>query len=156
MTKKTRQEVQVILKEKMPNLGKAGTLLNVRSGYARNYLIPQNLGELATAKAIKAMEFNQQKLELEEKKLIETAFKTKKVLEEINEFYIQKRIGENNKIFGSISGKQVLDLLESQLQLNLKKVFVEIPEIKEVGRFPVTLRLHPSVKAKIVIEIQPK
>ncbi len=156
MTKKTRKEVQVVLKETIQNLGKAGSLSTVKSGYARNYLIPQQLGELATLQAVKAVKLKQREFELKEKQVIENCLKIKKSLEQAGDFIIQKRISDDNKIFGKISVRQVIELIETQLQVNLNKASVDMPEIKELGTFSATVNLHPTVKADIKLEILPK
>src|SRR6476659_3411150 len=100
MTKKVRKEVQVVIKQSTQNLGKAGNLLVVKSGYARNYLIPQQIAELATLTAIKTLELKQKQLEENEKAQIEFCLKNKSILEQVDKFIIQKRIGDNIKIFG--------------------------------------------------------
>ena len=156
MTKKTKKEVQIVLKETIQNVGKAGSLSIVKSGYARNYLIPNQLGELATVKAIKAVKLKQREFEAKENQFIENCQKIKKSLEQTGEFIIQKRTSDDNKIFGKISVRQVVELLENQLQVDLNRASVEMPEIKELGTFPITVTLHPTVKANITLEILPK
>lgn len=156
MTKKTRKEVQVILKETIPTLAKAGSLLIVRSGYARNYLIPQQLGELATSQAIKGVELKRREFEAKEKLFIDSCVKTKKILEQMGEFILQKRTSDDNKIFGKISNRQIIELVENKANLDLNKASVEMPEIKELGSFPVTIILHKTIKAEITLEVLSK
>lgn len=156
MTKKVRKEVQIVLTQTTQNLGKAGSLLLVRSGYARNYLIPRNIGELATQTAIKNLELKQKELEVKEKLNIEQCFKNKTLLEEVGQFIIQKRIGDDNKIFGKITVKQVRDIIENKTNIDLKTATIEIPEIKELGVFSLFIVLHPQVKAAVRLEILPQ
>lgn len=156
MTKKVRKEVQIVIKQTTPNLGKVGNLLVVKSGYARNYLIPQQVAELATQTAIKTLELKQKELEENEKVQIKLALEKKSVLEQVDKFIIQKRIGENNKVFGKITLKQILTTLESKTNLDLKKVSIELPEIKELGIYPISVLLHSTVKANLKIEILPQ
>jgi large subunit ribosomal protein L9 len=156
MTKKVRKEVQVVIKQSTQNLGKAGNLLVVKSGYARNYLIPQQIAELATLTAIKTLELKQKQLEENEKAQIEFCLKNKSILEQVDKFIIQKRIGDNNKIFGKITLKQIRDVIESKTNVDLNKASIELPEIKELGNYSITVILHPTVKANLKIEILPQ
>ena len=103
MTKKVKKEVQIVLAETIPNLGKAGSLVVVRSGFARNYLIPQQKGELATLETINGLETKRKELEVKEKQFIDLCEKNKSILEQTNEFILQKRVGDDNKIFGKIT-----------------------------------------------------
>jgi large subunit ribosomal protein L9 len=155
MTKKVKKEVQIVLTQTISNLGKVGSLVVVRSGYARNFLIPQAKGELATPEAIKTLETKQKDLEAKEKLYIELCQKNKRILEESGHFIIQKRVGDDNKIFGKITLKQVSEVIETQTNIELSNSLIEIPEIKELGSFSGTVILHPTVKANIKIEILP-
>ena len=156
MTKKVRKEVKVVLKQSTANLGKVGNLLVVKSGYARNHLIPQQIAELATQRAIKTLEIKQKELEENEKVQLGLALEKKLVLEQVDKFIIQKRIGENNKVFGKITLKQILTAIESKTNLDLNKATVELPEIKELGIYSISVVLHPTVRANLKIEILPQ
>jgi large subunit ribosomal protein L9 len=156
MTKKVKKEVQVVLTQTIPNLGKTGSLVIVRSGYARNYLLPQQKGELATPEAVQSLEVKQKELETKEKAYIEICAKNKTLLEQFGPFMIQKRIGEDNKIFGKITIKQVRDLIEAKVNIDLSNATIEIPEIKELGIFSATINLHPTLVAAVKIQILPQ
>lgn len=156
MTKKVKKESQIVLTQTIQNLGQVGSLVVVRSGYARNFLIPQAKAELATPVAIQNLEVKQKELETKEKEHIKSCLKTKTDLEQIAKFVIQKRIGEENKIFGKITVKQLRDIIEAKANLNLDKATIEIPEIKELGIYDALIILHPEVKAKIKLEILPQ
>lgn len=156
MTKKVRKEVQVVIKQSTPNLGKAGNLLVVKSGYARNYLIPHQIVELATQTAIKNVELKQKQFEENEKREIQFCLKNKSILEQEGKFIIQKRIGDNNKIFGKITLKQIRDVIESKTNLDLNKASIEVPEIKELGSYSISVMLHPTVQANLKLDILPQ
>ncbi len=156
MTKKVRKEVQVVIKQSTPNLGKAGNLLVVKSGYARNYLIPHQIAELATQTAIKNLELKQKQFEENEKTQIELCLKNKSILEQVDKFIIQKRIGDNNKIFGKITLKQIRDVIESKTNLDLNKASIDVPEIKELGSYSISVLLHPTVQANLKFDILPQ
>jgi len=156
MTKKVKKEIQIVLTQTIENLGKVGSLVVVKSGYARNYLLPQERAELATPLAIQNLEVKQKELETREKENVDSFLKTKATLEQIGKFIVQKRIGEENKIFGKITLKQLRDIIETKANLNLNNANIEIPEIKELGTFDATVVLHPEVKAQIQLEILPQ
>ena len=153
MTKKIRKEVQVVLTQAHQELGKTGSLVVVRSGYARNYLIPQKIAELATSAAIKLLEVKQKETKLKEKADLELYQQTKSILENMGRFIIQKRVGDNNKIFGKITLTQVKDILESKGNINLKNATIKMPEIKELGLFPVEINFNTAIKALVNVEI---
>jgi len=153
MTKKTRKEVQLILKKTLPLLGKSGNLVIVRSGYARNYLIPNQLGEIASLQSLKRLEIQQEKEEKEEKRRLEKSLQKKQVLEQHGVFILRKRTSQGDKIFGKIASKQILELLETTLNLDLKEAKLSLPEIKELGKYQFDLSLHPKVKVSLSLEI---
>jgi len=153
MTKKTRKEVQLILKKTLPFLGKSGSLVIVKSGYARNYLIPNQLGEIASLQALKSLELQQQKEEKEEKRKVDNCLQKKQVLEEHGLFILKKRTSQGDKIFGKIGSKQILELLETTVNLDLKEAKLRLPEIKELGSYQFNVSLHPKVKVNLSLEI---
>jgi large subunit ribosomal protein L9 len=153
MTKKTRKEVQLILKKTLPFLGKSGSLVIVKSGYARNYLIPNQLGEIANLQSLKNLEIQQEKQEKEEKRKVDHCHQKKQVLEQHGVFILRKRTSQGDKIFGKIASKQILELLETTVKLDLKEAKVSLPEIKELGRYQFNLSLHPKVKVNLSLEI---
>ena len=99
MTKKVKKEVQIVLTQAIPNLGKVGSLVFVKSGYARNYIIPFHKGESSTSALVKLIDQKQKTLDSKEKSYIELCLKNKIILEQSYPFIIQKRISEDNKIF---------------------------------------------------------
>lgn len=156
MTKKVKKELQIVLTKTTPNLGKLGSLVHVKSGYARNYILPLQLGQLSTSATIKILQRKQKILDAREKLRIEVCLKNKVILEKSHPFTIQKRISEDNKIFGKVTLKQVRTIIESKTNLDLTNTIIEIPEIKEIGTFTINVILHPNVKAQILIEILPQ
>jgi large subunit ribosomal protein L9 len=153
MTKKIKKEIQILLKQTHSKLGKSGTLVFVRSGYARNYLIPLNIGELSTSQTVKLIERKQKALSLKEELYVELCNKNKAILEQNHPYIITKRVSEDNKIFGKVTLKQVKTLLEKQTNLNLQETLIEFPEIKKIGSFPITIHLHAKVKTQVKIEV---
>ena len=156
MTKKIKKEVQVILTKNQEKLGKIDNFIVIKSGYARNYLIPQKIAEIATLAAIKRLKVKQKKLESKEKTFIELCKKNKLALEQIGQFTIQKRISNDNKIFGKITFKQIRNIFEKQINIDLGEIKIKIPEITGLGIFPVEIIFHSTVKAIVQLEILPQ
>ncbi|CAM9112386.1 unnamed protein product [Chrysoparadoxa australica] len=153
MTKKVKKEIQVILKKSIAKVGSTGTIVSTKSGYARNYLIPQKLAELATPEAITLVNKQKKAIQIEEEKIIKNCLEQKNALEQINDFIILKRVGEGNKIFGNITAKQILETITNLSGINLTNISLSVPEMNELGTYPIQLTLHPDVIANINISI---
>lgn len=155
MTKKIKKEVQILLTETIPNLGQLDNLVYVKSGYARNFLLPLQRAKRSTLAIIKKLEKKQKNIELKEKLNLEFCLKNKIILEQMENFIIYKRISEDKKIFGKITLKQVRTVLENKTNIDFSKALIEIPEVKELGSFYAHITLHPNVKTKVKINILP-
>ena len=145
--------MKVILKEDIKSLGLKGDVVNVSDGYARNYLLPKNLAVEATSGNLKELENlkhkEEQKKEQELKKAMETARKI-----EGKTILAATRVGDNGKLFGSITNKEIAELLEKNFNISIDKRKIEIKEaIKALGTYPVTIRIHPQVVAKIMVQV---
>jgi large subunit ribosomal protein L9 len=142
--------MKVILKETVESLGKAGDILKVADGYARNFLIPRRLAIEASSKSLKT-------LEQEKKHILQKVEKGKKqaelLVEKINGVTctISRRIGEQDKLFGSVTTKDIEKSLSDQgIEIDRKTIILEEP-IKSLGEFPVKIRLQPGITAEIKI-----
>lgn len=153
MTKKVKKEVQVILFGNSSTTKNNERLAVVRSGYARNYLIPQKKARIASLMDVN--EFNQKKIdaELQEKVYVENCLKHKSSLEKNQPYLIQKKTGENNKIFGKLTIKQVKQTIEEKTGVDLETASIELPEIKQIGKFPIIIKLHSTVQANVTLDI---
>lgn len=144
--------MQVILKQKVESLGKAGDAVNVSDGYARNFLIPNGL-------AIEANFKNLSMLENEKKTVLLKAAKEQKKAEALAEKFrdvtctITRRVGEQDKLFGSVNAKDIHEALLAQgLEVDRKDIVLNEP-IKAIGAFPVTLKLSAGVAAEIKVVV---
>lgn len=140
------------MKEDVESLGKVGDTLNVADGYARNFLVPRSLAIEASGKNIKALEH--------EKKIIlhraETRKKKAEALEEkisgIN-CTILRLMGEQGKLFGSVSTRDIEELLLKQgIEVDRKNIILKEP-IRSFGEFPVKIKLDPGVTVEIKITV---
>jgi large subunit ribosomal protein L9 len=144
--------MKVILTQDMDNLGKAGALVEVKPGYGRNYLLPRNLAVLATAK-------NVRRLDHEKAGILARAAKHKANMEaqaqRLNgvELKFARKVGEQDKLFGSVTSKDVHEALEAQKwEIDRKQIVLPEP-LKTLGTHEVPVRLHSDVTAKVKVTI---
>ena len=145
--------MKVILLEDVKSLGKKGEVVNVSDGYARNMLLPKKLGVEATPanlNSLKLKKANDDKLAQEALEAAQ-AFKEKGDAASVR---IPIKAGENGRVFGSVSAKEIADAAKAQLNFDLdKKKFVMDGPIRELGTTRVTVRLHPKVTAELAVEV---
>lgn len=144
--------VQLILSEDVGGLGEAGDLVKVKPGYARNFLIPQG-------KAITATEARVNELEHHRRVVAEKVTRNKKQLQsekkriEAANVEIAAQVGEEGKLFGSVTSAQIADALAAQgVTIDRRKIDLDEP-LKESGEFKVPLRLHKDVIATIKVRV---
>src|SRR5690606_21541921 len=144
--------MQVILLEKVVNLGNLGEVVRVRDGYARNYLIPQKIARRATDAALK--EFEARRAELE-KLQAEKLAAAQAVGEKLSgsSITISQKAGVDGRLFGSVTSMDIAAALVKQGFDSVEKSQVRLPDgsIKAVGEFPVQVALHADVVADITV-----
>nr|QWK42186.1 ribosomal protein L9 [Pseudochorda nagaii] len=150
--------IQVILTKDVQKLGKQGTLIKVKPGYLRNYLIPLKLGKVATTTLINQFELQQKESEMKQKQFSKKCINIREELESFGKFIIKKKISENGVFFGKITKSHILELITSKVNLtmDLNKNQLELPEMKQVGEYVIEIILTTNVIAKINIEILPE
>lgn len=143
----------VILKRDVKGTGKAGEVVKVSDGYARNMLLPKGYAEEATEGNVRHLE--KQKAIQEQKKAAEKQA-AKDLSEKLAEIKvaIKTKAGEGGRLFGSITNKDIADALKNQesIDIDKKKITVDNP-IKQVGSFTATVKLHAEVIAKLGVEV---
>ena len=148
--------MKLILQESITGLGNPGDLVQVRSGYGRNYLLPSGKAIVANEENMKVYEAKQEELKLQEEKRIETA---KEIFEKINDFSVSQNvaISEEGTMYGSVGTKEISDLLESNNFL-IERSSIRLPEgsLKELGTYAIDIELHPDVIAKVNLELKPE
>lgn len=144
----------VILKKDVQGTGKAGEVVKVNDGFARNMLIPRGLALEATEGNVRSLE--KQKA-LQEKKAAEAKAQAEKLAEELKTktLVIKAKAGEGGRLFGAITGKDISDAFKSQLGMDFdkKKIELESP-IKTLGTYTVGLRVYPEIKGSIKVEVE--
>ncbi len=147
--------MEVILNQDLEKLGYKDDIVNVKPGYARNYLIPKGFAKLATAGNKKMLQENirQQSHKLE--KIRAEAENQARELESIT-LHISAKTGTSGKIFGSITNKHIADALKER-GYNIERKKISIPEnIKSLGTYKAQVDLHKEVKGEVQIEVEAK
>ena len=145
--------MQIILMEKVVNLGSLGDVVTVKNGYARNYLIPEGKAKRATEAAKK--EFEVRRAELEQKATdIHSVAQAR--AEKLEGYMVQvtQKAGVDGRLFGSVTNSDIAEALTKQ-GFEMKKGEVVMPNgpLKTIGDFPITLSLHTDVKAHITVSV---
>jgi large subunit ribosomal protein L9 len=149
------KRVQVVLNENVNKLGKAGDLVEVAPGYARNYLLPQKIVALATPGILKQVEIRREK---ERQRLLaekQEAESRKVALNTIGRLTIRKQAGEGDAIFGTVTTQDVADLIKEKAGLEVDKKGITVPEINKTGIYQVQVKLHSEVTATVDIQVSP-
>jgi large subunit ribosomal protein L9 len=145
--------VQVVLTEDVSNLGKTGDLVKVRSGYARNFLLPRGVAVLATRRNIRQLEHEKQVAMARAAKLREEAKGLAEALAELT-LQITKQAGEEGKLYGSVTAAEVADALRDKgYEVDRRKVQMPDQPIKELGTYDIGAKLGPSVTATFKVEV---
>lgn len=141
--------MKVILLEDVPNLGKTGDMVNVKDGYARNYLIPRKLGIAATPKNLKAFEHQKRLAQSKIRKNKSDAQRLAERLESIS-LTIPQKVGEEDKLFGAVTSMTIAQFLKEQEGIEIDKRKIELAEpIKRLGIYTVPIKLHPEITANL-------
>lgn len=144
--------MKVILREDVPNLGKVGDVVEVRAGYGRNYLIPQDKAVLATAGNVRKIEHDKRVALAAQAKKKAGATEIAKRLAQV-EITIKRRVGEQDKLFGSVTAIDIMEQLEPMdLGIERRQIHLEEP-IKELGTFEVPVRIHSEVTQAVKIHV---
>ena len=144
--------MKVILKENIEKLGFKDEIVDVKNGFARNFLIPKNKAVIATENAIKVLN---EKLRQQESRLNEEIENANKTVEELSKLSIvikSKLQEDGKKLFGSISSKQLVDEIGKQ-GIEIDRKFVKLSSIKEIGSYTAEIRLHRKVNCSIEFSV---
>jgi large subunit ribosomal protein L9 len=145
--------MEVILLEKVRNLGSLGEVVKVKPGFARNYLIPY--GKAVTATADNKTKFEQQRAELERKQN-EAMASARERAEKMSGMTLQivRKVGEDGKLFGSVTIRDICDSAQAAgLALERSEVHLSAGPLKEIGDHEVGVSLHPEVNFKIIVSV---
>lgn len=140
--------MKVILRKNYDQLGKIGDLVDVKDGFARNFLLPRQIAYIATKGNIRALEEEKLQLAKKEVKDLEAAKILAAELENVS-ITIPVKVGEEDKIFGSVTSQMIADALkEKKYEIDKRKIDLEEP-IKALGIYSVNIKLHNDVNAVV-------
>ncbi|WP_297325032.1 50S ribosomal protein L9 [Nitrosomonas sp.] len=145
--------MQIILMEKVTNLGQLGDIVNVKSGFARNYLIPQGKAKRATEQAI--AEFQSKRAELEKIQAASLAA-AQAIADKLDGLLVQitQKTGNDGKLFGSVTNANIAEALAVQ-GFVIERSMIRMPNgpLKQVGDYPLTVALYSDVSASITVSV---
>ena len=146
--------MEVILMENIENLGSVGDKVNVKSGFARNYLVPQGKAKMATAENLAEFEARRAELEKAAAEALATAQSRKQAIEAMGVIEITARVGSEGKLFGSIGVGDVCDAIEA-MGGDVQKSEVRMPEgaLRVTGEHIVDIHLYTDVDTQVTINI---
>lgn len=140
--------MEIILRQAIENLGHPGDVVMVKNGYARNYLLPRGFAYEATPGNLKRISLERSRLEAAESTRRETAAELGKRLEEV-QLTFSARVGEEGKLFGSVTSADIAEQLATQgFQIEKRLIDLHDP-IKALGVYRVPVKLHADVKPEI-------
>ncbi len=146
--------MQIILLQKVQNLGDLGDIVNVKPGFARNYLIPQGKAAMATADNIKAFEARKAELEIQAKESLAAAQARAESLQGL-EVSIVGNASPEGKLYGSIGPRDIAGkLTENGFPVDKSEVIMGEGPLRELGEYEVVLNLHPDVDVTIKLKVE--
>ena len=146
--------MQIILLQKVQNLGDLGEIVNVKPGFARNYLIPQGKASMATESNIKSFEERKSELVAKEKDSLAAANARAESIEGL-EITISSNASPEGKLYGSIGPREIAEkLTASGFPVDKSEVVMSIGVIREVGEEEIELSFHADVNAKFMLTVE--
>lgn len=144
--------VQVILSEDVPNLGRTGDVVKVRAGFARNYLLPRQLAVEANQKNLREFEHQKRISMLKRERQKNQAMTLKEKVEALA-LVIKARAGEEGKLFGSVTNIDIERALREK-GLDIERRKINLPEpLKQLGDFSIAIRLEAEVEASLKVQV---
>jgi large subunit ribosomal protein L9 len=145
--------MEVILRETIDTLGRAGQVVKVANGYARNFLLPRKLAYVATPGNLKVIEFERQSLLRKEAKQMDGAESLKELLNKVS-VTVRRKVGEQSALYGSVTNADVAEELAKQgYEIEKRKIAME-DHIKELGEFQIPIRLFKDVIANVTLKVE--
>jgi large subunit ribosomal protein L9 len=143
--------MEILLIENVQNLGVRGDVVNVKDGYARNFLLPRKKALPVTSGNKRLIELEKERnLKMRAKELADAQALASKL--EAIPLSIAKKVGENGTLFGSVTNGDLADLLKAK-GFELEKQSITVPHVKTVGTYDVDIRLYSGVHAKLHVEV---
>lgn len=145
--------MKVILRENVPNVGKIGDILTVADGFGRNFLLPRNFAMLANERNVGEMEH---KKRIAASRLAKAKAEAQTVADKMNgvALNVKRHAGEDGRLFGTVTTREVADLLAEQ-GFNIDRRDLVVPEsIKALGEYPITIKLYADIAVKVTLTVE--
>lgn len=148
--------MEVILLEKVKNLGAIGEQVKVRAGYGRNFLIPQGKAVQATKQNVEVFEAKRAELEAKAAEVLAAAEARSEALAAMN-VEMQSKAGDEGKLFGSISARDIADAVTAAgTELNKNEVSLPEGPLRNIGEYEITVQVHPDVTGSVKVTVVPE
>lgn len=144
--------MKIILKKELPNLGESGEVVEVKAGYALNYLVPQGFAVVATPSVLKQHEETVRQRAHKEAKLVADAQALAAKIEALT-VKLAAKVSESGKLYGSVTAAQVAEALAAQ-GVEVEKRLVTVPEIKETGEYEAQVKCYKDTVAKVKVIVE--
>ena len=144
-----------MISKDLPNIGESGELCKVPVGYFRNYLLPEGIATFATEGVLEEIKQKEAAAEAARQKVKAEAKMLATALNTIGKFKVKKTVGEDKKkLFGSVTSADVIEAVKLQTNQDLDKRTIIMEEVREVGTYPITVKLHPEVSANFDLVVE--
>jgi large subunit ribosomal protein L9 len=150
------KHIDLILNQDINHLGNKGDIVKVSKGYARNYLLPNKSAELLTIQKLKYTKFVKERKEAVYLEMRIKKRQLKEQLEAIRKFSIKKKISETDNIFGSVTEKDIIQVIQDNTGVIIEKNQVQLTDIRSIGIYPVQIHLMSNIIAEIQLQILPE
>ncbi len=151
-----KKKIQVVLNSNQKYLGNSGDIIQVSPGYARNYLLPHNIAEPLTQHKLQYLKHKETQDHLIHQAKEKLALDTKSQLEAIYKFSTKRKVSDNNNIFGSINDKDIVDIIHNATGIQLEKIQVSVPTIKNIGIYDISINLTNTINVELKLQILPE
>lgn len=147
--------MEIILLERIANLGSLGEKVSVKAGYARNFLIPKGKAKPATEANLAEFEARRAELEKQEAETLSAANQRKEKIEAVGAITIEGNAGTEGKLFGSIGTQDIIDALQQQgVEVERKEIKMPEGNLREIGEYDIAVQLHSDVVANFQLVIK--
>jgi large subunit ribosomal protein L9 len=147
------KRVQLVLNQNVSKLGRVGDVVEVAPGYARNYLLPQQIAVMATPGALKLAEKRREEERQRQLALKQEAETQKAAIDKVGKISIAKQAGEKDSIFGSVTSSDIADALKAAVGFEIDRRDITAPDVRKLGTYEAEIKLHPEVTATIEVEV---
>ncbi|HSA06345.1 MAG TPA: 50S ribosomal protein L9 [Candidatus Gastranaerophilales bacterium] len=144
--------MKLILKKDVQSLGESGEVVEVKDGFARNYLLPQGFAEVATAGSLKNREKNLERIKQQTEKLYQEALQKAEVIKKLEKLEISVKAGENGKLFGAVTTKKLADLVQEKAGVEIDKRSITLNNpINMLGEYKMLIKITSKVSVNLPV-----